>query len=53
MTGRIKEEPNGCAEDDIVFDDYLTWSKCARVAGVKEERLNMRSRMRPLGRATS
>jgi hypothetical protein len=48
-----QEEPNNCAEDDLVFDDnYLAWGNVDIALGVEEERFNMGSRARSLGRAT-
>ena len=50
LIGRVEE----FAEDDLVFnDDILTWSTVARAFGVEEEIFNFRSRMEPLGQATS
>ena len=54
MIGRVEEnELDEFAEDDLVFDDdILTWGGVARASRVEEERLNLRSRMGPLGQAT-
>ena len=50
LIGRVEE----FAEDDLVSnDDILTWGSVARAFGVEEERFNCRSRMGPLGQATS
>ncbi|KAL0012283.1 hypothetical protein SO802_007391 [Lithocarpus litseifolius] len=55
LIGRVEEdEVEEFAEDDLVFnDDILTWSSVARASGVEEERFNFRSRMGPIGQATS
>ncbi|KAL4653643.1 hypothetical protein ACB092_01G319700 [Castanea dentata] len=55
LIGRVEEdEVEEFVEDDLVFnDDILTWGSVARASRVEEERFNFRSRMRPIGQATS
>ena len=49
-----EDELDEFAKDDLAFDDdILTWDSVARASRVEEERFILRSRMGPLGQATS